>query len=118
MLRKQFRSTVRITKITVIYNSTCLENTSPWLYYSPSYTSPSSTMATLLAIHLTVVMQSFGYFVFHDENTLIQLGLSWQSHFCQCLNTKTSAQDNRGYTTETPNIFYSRNLYIRLVVIL
>jgi len=41
-----------------------------------------------------------------------------ESYSCQCLNTEISAQDNRGYTTETPNIFYSKYQYIRLVVIL
>ena len=56
--------------------------------------------------------------VFHDRDTPIQLGLLWWSHLCQCLNTKTSAWGNKGYTTETLSISYSRNLYIRLVVIL
>jgi len=37
---------------------------------------------------------------------------------CQCLNTKTSAQSNKGYTTETPSISYNTYLYIKLVVIL
>jgi len=37
---------------------------------------------------------------------------------CQCLNTKTSTQSNRGYISETLSISYSMYLYIRLVVIL
>ena len=36
----------------------------------------------------------------------------------QCLNTKTFAQGNKGFTTETLNIFYTICLYIRLVVTL
>ena len=46
--------------------------------------------------------------------------LPWkaESYSCQCLNTKTSAWGNRGYTTETLSIFYSRYWYIRLVVTL
>ena len=55
---------------------------------------------------------------FYGGDTSIQLGLPWQSYSYQYLNTKTSAQDDRGYTTETPSISYSKHLYIRLVVTL
>jgi len=65
-----------------------------------------------------VVMQSSRYFILYNGDTPIQLSLLWQSHSCQYLNTEVSAQDNRGFTTETPSIFYSKNLYIRLVVTL
>jgi len=75
-------------------------------------------VATLLTTHLTAVMQLSRYSVFHNEDTPIQLGLLWWSHSCQCLNTETSTQGNRDYTTETSSIFYSINLYIRLVVTL
>ena len=51
-------------------------------------------------------MHSSGYSVFHDGDTPNQLSLSWQSYFCQYLNTKTSTQDNRGYTTKIPSISY------------
>ena len=74
--------------------------------------------ATFLATHLMVVLQPSRYSVFHGGDTPIQLGLPWQSYSCQCLNTETSAQDNRGFTTETPGISYTISLYIRLVVIL
>jgi len=46
------------------------------------------------------------------------LGLPWWSYSCQCLNTETFTQGNRGYPTETPSTSYSRNSYIRLVVTL
>ena len=36
----------------------------------------------------------------------------------QYLNTETSTQGNKYYTTETPSISYSIYLYIRLVVTL
>ena len=41
-----------------------------------------------------------------------------ESYFYQYLHTETSTQSNKGYTTETPSIFYNTYLYIRLVVIL
>jgi len=39
-------------------------------------------------------------------------------YFCQYLYTKTSAQGNRSYTTETLSTSYSMYLYIKLVVTL
>jgi len=75
-------------------------------------------VATLLTTCLMVVMQSSGYSILHDGDTPIWLSLPWQSHSCQYLNTEIFTQDNKGYTTETPSISYSRNLYIRLVVTL
>ena len=71
-----------------------------------------------LATHLMAVMQPSRYSIFHNGDTPIQLGLPWWSHLYQCLNTETSTWGNRGYTTETPSISYSRNSYIRLVVTL
>jgi len=41
-----------------------------------------------------------------------------ESYSYQYLNTETSTQGNRGYTTETLSISYNMYLYIRLVVIL
>jgi len=38
--------------------------------------------------------------------------------FTAAINTETSTQCNRDYLTETLSIFYSRSLYIRLVVTL
>ena len=67
---------------------------------------------------LMVVLQPSGYSVFHGGYTLIQLSLPEWSYSCQCLNTETSAQCNRGFTTETPSISYNIYLYIRLVVTL
>jgi len=81
-----------------------------------NHTSLPSTAATFLATHLMVVLQSSGYSVFHGGDTPIQL--LWRSYSCQCLNTETSTQGNRGFTTETPNISYNISLYIRLVVTL
>ena len=72
----------------------------------PNHTSPSSTVATFLATHLMVVLQPSRYSIFHGGDTPIQLSLLQQSYSCQCLNT------------ETPNIFYTISLYIRLVVTL
>jgi len=74
--------------------------------------------ATFLTTCFMVVLQLSGYSVFHSGDTPIQLSLSWQSYSCQCLNTETSTWGNRGFTTETPSIFYTICLYIRLVVIL
>ena len=74
--------------------------------------------ATFLTTRLIVVLQPSVYSIFYGRNTPIQLGLPWQSYSCQCLNTKTSAQGNRGFTNETPSISYSISLYIRLVVTL
>ena len=74
--------------------------------------------ATFLIIHLIAVLQPSRYSIFHGRDTPIQLSLPWWSYSYQCLNTKTSAWGNRGFTTETPSIFYTIHLYIRLVVIL
>jgi len=74
--------------------------------------------ATFFTTYLIVVLQPSGYSIFYGGNTPIQLGLPWQSYPCQCLNTETSAQGNRGFTTETLSISYTICLYIRLVVIL
>ena len=60
-----------------------------------------------LATCLIAVLQPSGYFVFHGRDTPIQLSLPWQSYFYQCLNTETSAQGNRCFTTETPSISYT-----------
>jgi len=60
-----------------------------------------------LTTYLTAVVHLSKYSVFHDEDTSIQLGIPWQSPYSyQCLNTKTFAQGNRDYTTETPSISY------------
>jgi len=64
-------------------------------------------VATFLVTCLMVVLQPSGYFVFHSGDTPIQLGLPWQSYSCQCLNTETSAQSNRGFITETLSISYT-----------
>ena len=75
-------------------------------------------VAIFLATYLIAVLQSSEYFIFYGGDTPIQLSLLWQSYICQCLNTETSTQGNRSFTTETPNISYTICLYIRLVVIL
>ena len=98
--------------------SLLIQNYIPMVILPPNHTSLSFIAAIFLVIYLTVVMQPSGYSVFHDGNTPILLSLPWQSYPYQCLNTETSAQDNRGYTTETPSISYNRNLYIKLVVTL
>ena len=72
-------------------------------------------VATFLTTCLMAVLQPSRYSVFHSEDTPIQLSLSWQSYSYQCLNTETSAQDNRGFPTETPSISYNISLYIRVV---
>ena len=82
------------------------------------HTSSPSTVATFLTICLMAVLQLSRYSVFHNGDTPIQLGLPWWSYSCQCLNTETPTQSNRGFTTETPSIFYTFCLYVRLVVIL
>ena len=64
-------------------------------------------VATFLATCLMVVLQLSGYSVFHGGDTPIQLGLSWQSYFCQCLNTETSTWSNRSFTTEILSISYT-----------
>ena len=64
-------------------------------------------VATFLTTCLMVVLQPSGYSIFHSGDTPIQLGLPWWSYFCQCLNTETSAQGNRSFTTETPSISYT-----------
>ena len=75
-------------------------------------------VAIFLTIYLLAVLQPSGYSIFHGRDTPIWLGLPWQSYSCQYLNTETSAQSNRGFTTETLNIYYIICLYIRLVVTL
>ena len=79
--------------------------------YKPTFYS-----GYLLITCLVAVVYSSWYSVFHDRDTSNWLSLSWQSYSCQCLNTKTSAQGNKSYTTKTLSIFYSRNSHIRLVV--
>ena len=90
----------------------------PIVILPPNHTSLPSMTATFFTTCLMAVLQPSRYSVFHDEDTSILLSLPWQSHLCQCLNTKTSTQGNRSYTTETSSISYSRNSYIRLVDIL
>ena len=85
---------------------------------SPNYTSPPSTVAIFLTTCLPAVLQPSGYFVFHGGDTPIWLSLPWRNTSVQCLNTETSTQDNRSFTTKTPSISYNICLYIRLVVIL
>jgi len=101
------------------------------LYLLVSYTSPpvrklhsrseiisKTYKSTFLATCFMAVLQPSGYSVFYGGDTPIWLGLPWWSYPCQCLNTKTSAWGNRGFTTETPSISYTFRLYIRLVVTL
>ena len=102
----------------VICKSTRPENYIPVVMSPLKHTSPPSMAATFLATCLIAVLQPSGYSVFHDGDTPIQLGLPWRSYSCQCLNTETSAQGNRGFITETPSISYIISLYIRLVVTL
>ena len=90
----------------------------PIVISSPNYTSLSSIVATFLTTCLMAVLQLSGYSVFHGGDTSIQLGLPWWSYPCQYLNTKTSAWNNKSFTTETPSISYTIHLYIRLVVTL
>jgi len=90
----------------------------PVVILSPNYTSLPFTVATFLTTCLMVVLQPSGYSVFHSGDSPIQLGLLWQSYSCQYLNTETSTQGNRGFTTETLSISYTICLYIRLVVTL
>ena len=104
--------------VAVIYKSNCLENYIPAVMPPLNPTSPPSTAATFLAICHMAVLQPSGYSVFHGGDTPIQLSLPWRSCSCQCLNTETSAQGNRGFTTKTPSISYTFCLYIRLVVTL
>ena len=73
---------------------------------------------TFLTTCLIAVLQPSRYFVLHSGDTPIQLSLPWRSCSCQCLNTKTSAWGNRGFTTETLSISYNISLYIRPVVTL
>jgi len=75
-------------------------------------------VAIFLTTHLMAVLQPSRYSVFHGRDTPIQLSLPRWSYLCQCLNTETSTQCNRGFTTETLSIFYTICLYIRLVVTL
>jgi len=73
---------------------------------------------TFFATCLMAVLQPSRYLIFHSGDTPIQLSLPWWSYSCQCLNTETSTQGNRDFTTETLSISYTIHLYIRLVVIL
>jgi len=95
------------TSLIVICKSTCPENYIPAVMLPLDHTSPPSMAATFLATCLMAVLQPSGYSVFHGGDTPIQLGLPWQSYFCQCLNTETSAWGNRGFTTETPSISHT-----------
>jgi len=61
-------------------------------------------VTTFLATCLMVVLQPSGYSIFHSGDTPIQLGLLWWGYSCQCLNTETSTQGNRGITAETLSI--------------
>jgi len=90
----------------------------PTVILFPNHTSLPFMMITFLATHLMAVLQPPRYSIFHDGDTPIQLSLSWQSYSYQCLNTKTSAQGNRSFTTKTLSISYTIWLYIRLVVTL
>jgi len=73
---------------------------------------------TFLTTYLMAMLQLSEYSIFHGGNTSIQLSLPWQSYSCQYLNTETSTWGNKSFTTETPSIFYTIYLYIRLVVTL
>ena len=100
------------------YTSPPVQKQCPCSRTTSNYTSLPSTVATFLATRLMAVLQPSGYFVFHDGDTPIQLSLLWWGYSSQCLNTETSAQGNKGFTTETPSISYIISLYIRLVVTL
>ena len=50
-------------------------NNIPTVKSSPKHTSSPSTAATFLTTHLMVVLQPFGYSVFHGRDTPIQLSL-------------------------------------------
>ena len=75
-------------------------------------------VATFLTTRLLVVLQLSEYSIFCSRDTPIWLSLPWWSYLCQCLNTETSTQGNRDFTTETPSISYNIYLYIRLVATL
>ena len=79
-----------------------------------SYASPHIQK---LHLHSDIISKLYKL-TFHSRNTPIQLSLLWQSYLCQCLNTETFTQGNKGFTTETPSISYNICLYIRLVVTL
>jgi len=51
-----------------VYSS---RNYIPTVISPPNYTSPPSIMATFLTIYLTVVLQPYGYSIFHDRDTPI-----------------------------------------------
>jgi len=76
----------------------------PVVISSLNHTSLSFIIATFLTICLITVLQPSRYSIFYSRDTPIWLGLPWQSYSCQCLNTKTLS------------IFYSKHLYIRLVI--
>ena len=66
---------INLYSIIVIYKSTCPENYIPAVMLPLNHTSPPSMTATFLTIRLMAVLQPSGYFVFHDRDTPIQLGL-------------------------------------------
>jgi len=77
-------------------------------------------MATFLTTHSyssNTTIQIF-YLPWWGYSYLTQSPIVEFFYSYQCLTTETSAQDNKGYTTETPSISYIISLYIRLVVIL
>ena len=49
------------------------ENYIPTVILSPNYTSPPSMVATFLATYLVAVMQSSGYSIFYNRDTLINI---------------------------------------------
>ena len=67
----------------------------PAVKIPPKHISLSFMAAIFPTTHFMAVLQPFRYPIFHGRDTPIQLGLSWQSHSYQCLNTETSAQGNR-----------------------
>jgi len=99
--------------------SICPENISLW------YTPCQHLIQIKPAFHSSHLTHNMP----HGGDAIVQIFcLPWQryshltqpsmveSYSCQCLNTETSTQGNRGYTTEIPSISYSRYWYIRLVV--
>ena len=110
LLRKDIFSHCNINLVSFINHGIChmqvhlSENNIPIVKSPSNHTSLPSTVATFLATHLMAVLQPSGYSVFHSGDTPIQLSLPWQSYSCQCLNTKTSAWGNRGFTTGTLSI--------------
>jgi len=89
-----------------------------WKLHLHSEVTSKTYKPTFLTTCLMAMLQPSGYSIFYGEDTPIQLSLSWQSYFYQCLNTEMPTQNNRGFTTETLSISYTIYLYIRLVVTL